>query len=157
MERKEAILRFATAEDLDPITTMSVRMNEASNYNLPFNYAHARKYVWAYIGADEADIILADVDGEMMGGAMITESLEFHDQPFCYVGKFWLLPASRHTNAARQVMLAMLNWAKEHKCSHIFITATAGLDDKQQRLFINLMKRGGLEESGPVMFKRIEP
>ena len=47
-------------------------------------------------------------------------------------------------------------WAKEKNCSHLFVTATAELHEMEQRLFINLMKKYGLVERGPVLSLKME-
>ena len=49
-----------------------------------------------------------------------------------------------------------LDWAKEKDCSYIFVTATANLAEKEQQLFINLMKKFGLREGGPVLSLKME-
>jgi hypothetical protein len=49
-----------------------------------------------------------------------------------------------------------LKWSKEQYCSHLFVTATAELAEKEQQLFINLMKKSGLVERGPVLSLKME-
>ena len=82
--------------------------------------------------------------------------MEYHDKPFCYIGKFFVFLSGRRTDASRKLITYALKWAKEQDCTHIFVTATAGLDKKEQQLFINLMKKSGLVECGPVLSLKVE-
>ncbi len=144
-------LRTAKQEDLSSLVDLAEEANKESDYRLPFHRDSAAKYLWGYIKSPECDIILGSLDDKFAGGVMLAYSNEFHKEPFCYVGKFWVLPNARRSHLARFLLSATLEWAKEKKCSHVFATATAGLDEKEQRLFINLMKRSGFVDKGPVL------
>ncbi len=148
---KESVLSTATKDDLYPLVDVCEQANRESDFNLPFHKENSTQYLWEYIIHPTCDILICKVEGAIAGGVMIAESKEFHEKAFCYVSKFWVLPEFRRSNAARVLLKAALDWALEKSCSHVFVTATAGLDEKEQRLFINLMKRAKFKEEGPVL------
>ncbi len=145
-------LRLAEKVDIYPLVDMSEEATKESGYKLPFSRYEATNYLWQYINHPECDIILGDYKGALAGVSMLAYSSEFHEKPFCYVAKFWVLPSARRTRMARDLLNASLKWAVEKECSHVFVTAAAGLDEKEQRLFINLMKRVGFKDEGPMLW-----
>jgi GNAT superfamily N-acetyltransferase len=144
-------IRMAQNDDLYPLVGIAMEGNQESSYGLGFNEKNATEYTWGYIDDPDRDIIVAEHDGEIVGGAMVATSLEYHDSPFCYVCKFWVSLAGRMSGISRAIMSTVLVWAKDHGCSHVFLTATAGLDAREQKLFINLAKKFGFIEEGPVL------
>lgn len=152
---KKVNIRKAVAEDLNELLYFADRSNDESSYKVKFCAKASRAFFKTHLDHPVADIYVAEYEGSIVGGVMMAYSLEFHEQPFCYVNKFWVSPMARGSDAGRQLLQAVLTWAKHYNCSHVFTTATAGLDEKNQQLFINLMKKGGMKEDGPVLFVSI--
>jgi len=145
-------IRVAKAEDLYPIVEFSRECNAESGYGLLFNEDNAKDYSWAHIYNSGSDIIVAaEEDGKIIGLVMLGASLEYHNSPFCYIMKFWVGKEGRSTGVARQLIHCAVMWATEEKCTHIFVTATAGLESREQQLFINLVKKFNFVEGGPVL------
>lgn len=149
-------VRLAELEDTSELVELTAEANKESNYGLAYNKDHAFKYLYDYIRNEDADILVAEKYDEIIGFVMMGRSFEFHDKPFGYIGKFWVFASGRRTSAGRNLMSHSLEWAKEKDCSHLFVTATAELDEKEQQLFINLMKKSGLVERGPVLSLKME-
>ena len=149
-------VRLAELDDASELVDCTREGNEESNYGLAYNNDNAFKYLYNYIKYDDSDILVAEKDDEIVGFAMLGKSYEFHDKPFGYIGKFWVFASGRRTDAGRNLISHALKWAKEQDCSHLFVTATAELAEKEQQLFINLMKKSGLVERGPVLSLKME-
>lgn len=149
------VIRSVEDTELDAVVDICEAGVEETKLDVSFDRETARNWLWTYMQSAEADILVADMDGDLVGGVMVVESNEIFTQPMCYMAKFWVLPAGRRSRAARDLMKATVDWAEERNCSHIYCTATADLDDREQRLFINLMKRTGFQEKGPVLSKGI--
>ena len=143
-------------DDASEILDCTIEANQESEYDLPFNKDNAFRYIYDYAHYVDSDILVAEYDEEIVGVVFIGKSTEFHDKPFCYIGKFWVFLSGRRTDAGRRLMDSALDWAKEKDCSYIFVTATANLAEKEQQLFINLMKKFGLREGGPVLSLKME-
>ena len=149
-------VRLAELDDAGELTELGFEANKESHYGLAYNKENAFKYFYDYIGYENSDILVAEKDDEIIGLVLVGKSLEFHDKPFGYIGKFWVFTSGRRTDAGRNLISHALKWAKEKDCSHLFVTATAELPEKEQQLFINLMKKSGLIERGPVLSLRME-
>ncbi len=151
LEDSTVIIRCATKDELDLLVDISESINSESSHAFTFNRENARTHIWQFLASPDWDIIVAEVDGEIVGGVMLSENMEFHDEPLCYVCKFWVLPGARSTRVGAMLAEAMVGWAREHQCTDMFVTATAGLDAKNQRAFVWLMSRQGFKECGPVL------
>jgi len=149
-------IRPADAIELDTLVEVVAHAIEESQLNVELDYQAARDFLWLYMNDNETSVLVADQDGDIVGAVMLAEAKEFFIKPLCYVCKFWVLPKGRRTTAARQLLQAVKEWASERQCSHIFVTATADLDAREQRLFINLMKRSGFSADGPVLRLKME-
>jgi len=143
-------IRLATLDDLEELLEIADNFISETEYDIVYSRKHSANHYSQYISIPQADIILA-VEDRIVGVVLIGASSEFQEQPFCYIAKFFVHPEGRRTPAARLLNDAIKIWAKFHDCSHIFVTATAGLNDREQRLFINLMKKAGYKEQGPCM------
>ncbi len=145
------VIRSVEDTELDAVVDICEAGVEETNLDVSFDRETARNWLWTYMQSVEADILVADMDGDLVGGVMLAESAEIFKKPMCYMAKFWVLPEGRRTSAARELLKASVAWAKERDCSHLYVTATADLDEREQRLFINLMKRAGFTDKGPVL------
>ena len=85
-----------------------------------------------------------------------SNAIDYHNKPFCYIMKFWVGLEGRKTRAARKLLESAVAWGRSEDCTHIFVTATAGLDSREQKLFINLVKKAGFVEGGPVLTLGLE-
>jgi len=152
--------RPATHDDLAVMLLGAREANAESNWNLTWNQDYAEQYLSALIDSPHTDAIVIEVEGVMRpviaGASFVAASYEFHDEPLCYVCKFWILPAYRRGDLSTKLTQSTIDWANDHGCSHIFTTATAGLDRVQQSLFVRLMKRHGFDDVGPVMQLSLE-
>jgi len=149
-------VRLAELDDTSELVERTTEANKESNYGLGYNNDNAFKYLYNYIKYEDSDILVAEKDDEIIGFVMMGKSFEFHDKPFGYISKFWVFASGRRTDAGRNLISNALKWAKEQDCSHLFVTATAELAEKEQQLFINLMKKSGLVERGPVLSLKME-
>jgi len=145
------ILRTATEHDLQALVEMVEDANAESRFVGQVDIESAREYLREFIIYDDREIVVADDNGEVIGAIILAVSKEFWTQPLCYVIKFWVLPEGRRTNAARLLLDYIFEYAQDHDCLAVYSTATAELEDREQRLFVNLLKRNGFRDCGPTM------
>lgn len=150
--QKLAMVRLGTFEDLNALIGMAATFAGESTWSgVQFDYDKARRHLKLYLESPNADVLVAEVNGKIIGAVLVAASLEFHVLPFCYVAKFYVAPEGRRTAAGRELAEAIKRWAQANGCTHAFVTATAGLSPLEQKLFVNLMAAAGFKESGPVM------
>lgn len=144
-------LRPATEHDLTEMVEIAINANAESRFVGEVDIEAAREYLRDFMIYDDRQIVVADNGGEIVGGVILALSKEIWAQPLCYVIKFWVLPAGRRTNASRLLVDYIFEVANDHDCLAVYSTATAELDDREQRLFVNLLKRSGFRDCGPTM------
>lgn len=145
------VLRTATEHDLQALVEMVEDANAESRFVGDVDVENARDYLRDFIIYDDRKIVVADDEGEVIGALILALSHEFWTQPLCYVIKFWVLPEGRRTNTARLLLDYIFEYAEENNCLAVYATATAELEDREQKLFVNLLKRNGFKECGPTM------
>jgi len=149
-------IRPADTIELDLLVELLGEAVTETRLEVEFDREATRDFLWIYMSEAEAEILVVDADGEIVGWAMLAEAREFFKQPLCYIAKFWVLPGGRRTVAGRDLLKSVIAWAEDRNCTHIFGTATAGLDKREQQLFINLMAKQGFFDAGPTLCKRLE-
>ena len=143
--------RPATIEDVDYIVENTEAMNAESKWQMEWSTDMARSYIEWAITTETTDILMAARDGVPVGGAIVAASWEFHTRPLCYVCKFWVVREHRRGDVSHAIVKDILQWSQERDCTHIFTTATAGLNKVEQMLFIRLFKAHGFDAVGPTL------
>ena len=141
----------AEPEDLDLLCDLFEGFCQETSYDVEFSGTAARQYLWGFITQPIGAVLVSYKDGEMMGCVMVMSSLEFQVMPFCYIAKFYVHPKGRGTGISRALLGAAIDWARNMTCDMMFVTATAGLTEKQQQLFVNLMTGAGFKDAGPCL------
>jgi GNAT superfamily N-acetyltransferase len=142
--------RLATADDVPTILTMAEQFVRESGYGMRFDADHATDYLLTLLAHPDALVMVADG-----GFCTACVSLDWCDAPICYVEKLYLMPSARGSGIARSFVAAVVEFARQHGCSHVFATATAGLGDQVERLFINLFKKYGFHTCGAAVCRSL--
>jgi len=143
--------RAGTVGDIDFILDRAEDMNAESDWNLSWSRDVGRQYLTSLVENDTSDILIVERDHVLVAGAFVAASYEFHLQPLCYVCKFWVVKEHRRGDVSNILVKDILQWAKVRNCSHVFTTATAGLNKVEQMLFVRLMKSHGFDNVGPTL------
>lgn len=146
---------IAGFDDIPDLIALAYEANEESSYGWGFDSTTARDYLAQYLKHEEADILLALINNQVVGATIICQSVEFDVTPVAYLNKFWVSKEGRRTPAARLLMDCAIKWAEGKECGSLFVTATAGLASIEQKLFTNLLAKVGFEHVGPVMMVEI--
>ena len=145
--------RFAYDKDVDALIEGFREAHNESAFKGEFDVEMARNYISHFLNMRYSKFRIAVQDDEILGGVMMAASYEWCRQPLAYVIKFWVFKKGRKTRAARLLMDYVDQFAKEYDCSAIYATATAELDDREQKLFENLFHRNGFVDVGATLKK----
>ena len=143
--------RAGTVGDIDFILDRAEDMNAESDWDLSWSRDVGRQYLTSLVESLTTDILLVEVDHVPVAGAFVAASYEFHLQPLCYVCKFWVVKEHRRGDVSNILVNDIRQWAADRNSSHIFTTATAGLNRVEQMLFVRLMKSHGYDDVGPTL------
>ena len=145
------MIRDAIAEDLEPMCNLARRFVAESNLPLTFDYDATRKLFWEAINNEESIFIVAVEEGMIAGVIM-----GYMDRDFCveynaYITKVYVEKEFRGVVSAKHLITAFE--AKVKKSSLIFASATAGIDERIEKLFVNLFKKSGYSVLGRILVK----
>ena len=146
-------LRFAYEKDIDLLIEGFREAHGESAFKGEFDVEMARNYISNFLNMRYSKFRIAVQDDEILGGVMMAASYEWCRQPLAYVVKFWVFKKGRRTRAARLLMDYVDQFAKEYDCSAIYATATAELDNREQKLFENLFHRNDFVDVGATLRK----
>jgi GNAT superfamily N-acetyltransferase len=151
----DVTVRTATSADMGWLVTIGAHFTAETNWDVEFDATRAKEHFQLYIDTEGMDILVAEVNGELVGGVIVAAQYEFLTRPFGYVMKFFVMPSSRSLSITLKLISAMKDYFRVFNCSHVYLTATAGLSEREAKAFIKIMKRSGFEESGPVMWLKL--
>ena len=143
-------VRLATAADIPAVLAMAEAFVRESDYGMEFDQERAAAYLALLVDHPEAAIFF---DDENPGAVIVTVQHAWCKRPECYVEKMFLMPAARGSGVARTLVVAAVEFARQHNCSHIFATATAGMGETVGQLYANLFRKFDFTGCGPVLVR----
>ena len=144
------IIRPAEEADLPQILSVTEQGTRESAFAGTYDRERTTDYVRTHMYWDDAAVIVAIDDNEkLVGGFIAVTGYEMWAERLCGLSKFWVL--QRRTNTARLLVQALIDFSEDRECMSIYVSATAQLAQKEQKLFENLLTRAGFDHAGAVM------
>ena len=145
------MIRDAKEEDLDQLCDMARRFVEESNLPYTFSPELTRELLWDTI-CGEDNILLVDSHDDILAGAI----MGYMERDFCveysaYITKMYVEKEFRGIIATKQLISAFEKRVGD--ACVIFASATAGIDERTEKLFVNLFKKSGYIVLGRIMVK----
>ena len=147
-------VRLATSADIPAVLAMAEVFVGESSYGMAFDQQRSAEYLAMLI--DRPDVLVL-IDDDVQSGVIASVCHDWCAQPCCYVEKLFLMPAARGTGVARSLVAAVVEFARQHDCSHVFSTATAGLGEQVEKLFTNLFRKFGFSGCGQTLCLSLRP
>ena len=149
------MIRRATSEDVQKLCWMARRFIEESK--LPFTYDYSVSFnTFTHYINDGCCIILVDEDeGDLCGGIMGSVDRDFCHETVAYITKMYVEQEFRGLGSARGLVESFETEAKCLGASIVFASATAGMGDRVEKLFVRLFEKYGFEKLGRVVMKEI--
>ena len=149
------IIRKATQRDLLYLVPMSRRFVEESSLPLTFDVEATTSYLTSVMESENTIILVEDDDGVITGGILGSVDQDFCRESCAYVIKMYVETEFRGLGSARALVEAFQDEAKKLGASIIFASATAGMGDRVERLYVKLFERYGFSTLGRVLYKEI--
>lgn len=148
-------LRLAVLDDLPALVAAAVEANGESAFVGEFSQPAAEDYYKYFIGQGGRETVIAEQDGAFLGAILLAASWEYWTRPMGYICKIWVTKAGRRTRAARDLFAYADAWSVRNDCLALYVTSTAELNAKEQRLFENLLSRSGYSPVGQTFKKGV--
>ena len=140
-------IRKAEEKDIPQLKALAKTFIEESKYPYTYSEAVVEINIRTYLSTPLVDFIVAELDGKILGGFILVHAFDWAPEKTTYMSKFFISPECRGTEAAR----ALAKEAVRLRQGIMFITSTAGIDDRKDRMFENLFKREGFAECGKAL------
>lgn len=138
------IIRRAEEKDIPGIKKLAESFISESKYPYTYNEQVVEITIKTWLVCREADFIVAEENGEILGGFIIVHYPDWTPETTTYMVKFFVSPEARGLDVGR----ALAKEAVRLRRGIMFITSTGGIDDRKDRMFENLFKREGFAECG---------
>jgi GNAT superfamily N-acetyltransferase len=146
------LIRDAIAEDLEPMCNLARRFVAETNMPLTFDYDATRALFWGAIHDEESIFIVAVEDGIIAGVIMGYVEKDFCVEYSAYITKLYIEKEFRGLVGAKHLIAAFEEKVKG-RASLIYASATAGIDDRIEKLFVNLFQKSGYSVLGRILLK----
>lgn len=151
------MIRPAQASDADAFHHLAAMYIAESGQGRQYSVRNTQA-AFDYLLQDSGSLLLV-LEGRqsLAGGTIVQIDRAFTTDPVAVITMFYVAPAYRGTPAARLLMKAVVEWADNLSCSHVFASASAELPGDATQMFINLCRKHGFVPGGPVLSRRIAP
>lgn len=150
------MIRDAIPEDLDQICNLG--RNFVADTNLPYTFDlnRTRNFLWQAIHDDDYIILVDERKNIITGGIM-----GYTDRDFCveYNAYIKILYVEREFTLFRGLIAMDLIRAFEERvkqASFIFTSATSGIDERTEKIVVNLFEKSGYSVLGRTLIKHRE-
>ncbi len=149
------MIRRASAADFEALAGLARRFTAESGLPVNFDEDRARQTLWRAIHSPDVVVLLDDIDGVIAGAAMMTFEAEWTREVLAYVVKFYVERELRGLGSARSLVAALVAEARARDARLLFASATAGLGERVERLYVRLFERAGFGVLGRIVMKEL--
>ena len=145
------MIRDAEPKDLDQLCDLAERFIKESQLPYTYDPVLTRKHYWEAIH-DEELIIILDVQEDIVAGIVMGYvSKDFCVESSAYLTKFYVEKEFRGIIKAKDLIEAFEERTKEAVIT--FASATSGIGERTEKLFVRLFERSGYYSLGRIMAK----
>lgn len=142
----------AKPEHLPEMLRLVEGLVQESGYKITFDADYVEAMFKAGMDNPETCLIISvDDGGDVVGGALMEVGRLWTREQWGFVQGFLVEPSRRGSRAAREIVAELVAFASDAGLSHVFTSSTAMVNPKVTRLYVNLFKRFGFNEAGPVL------
>ena len=149
------IIRKANRDDLPFLIPMSRRFVKESSLPLTFDVDATTSYLTSMMDGKDTIVLVEDDDGIITGGILGSVGQDFCCESCAYVIKMYVEAEFRGLGTARALVEAFQDEAKKLGASVVFASATAGMGDRVEKLYVRLFERYGYTILGRILYKEI--
>ena len=149
------LIRKANLSDIPALIPMSRRFVEESSLPFTFDVKITIAYLTSVMESENSIVLVEDDNGIITGGILGAVEQDFCRELSAYVIKMYVESEFRGLGTARALVEAFQDEAKKMGASIIFASATAGMGDRIEKLYVKLFERYGYSILGHVLCKEI--
>ena len=128
------MIRKAIPDDLYPLVDMAKRFVDETNLPYTFSEEITRQTLWEGIHDESAIMLVDERDGVIAGAIMGYSGKDFCVEESAYITKMYVEKEFRGLRTSMNLIEAFEN---EAKGMLIFTSATAGISEKIEKMYVN--------------------
>jgi len=145
------LIRNAEEKDLYPLCEMARRFVAETNLPVTFDLDITRNILWEGINNKDS-ILIVDTEDEIITGAV----MGYMDRDFCkeytaYLSKLYIEKEFRGLRVSLNLITAFEQATEKAKLT--FTSATAGIDERVEKMYVRLFEKAGYSVLGRVLVK----
>jgi len=145
------LIRDAEPKDLDQLCDLAKRFIEETQLPYTYDPELTRQHYWEAIN-DEESIIILDVQEDIVAGIVMGYvSKDFCVESSAYLTKLYVEKEFRGIIKVKDLVSAFEERVKEAVI--IYASATSGIGERTETLFVRLFERSGYHVLGRIMAK----
>lgn len=145
------MIRNAEPKDLDQLCDLAERFIAESDLPYTYDPVLTRQHFWEAIHEDETIIILAVEEDIVAGIVMGYVARDFCVESSAYLTKLYVEKEFRGIIGAKHLIAAFEEATKEAVIT--FASATGGVGDEIEKIFVNLFEKSGYSVLGRILIK----
>lgn len=140
-------------EDLDQLCALAMRFVDETELPLTYSEEHTRRTLWAAMHDDDCILLVWEANDVLAGAVLGLVESDFYNELCAYVTKFYVEREFRGLSVSKDLLKAFDVTAAEKGASVIFASATAGMSEGIEKLYVRLFERQGYNVLGRVLVK----
>ncbi len=133
------VIRPANIYDIANLCTLAQQFVIENKWDYTFSKENAERSFYNYMFSGETDVFVCDLDGVLVGFALVAIDVDFHNEKMGYVSKFYVCKEHRGKSIGRKLIEYCCEWFDKHGCVTSHATETGNIGEN--KLFSNLLKK----------------
>lgn len=151
----DPVIRDATIDDIPRLLSLAERFVKESELPFTFDIDVSNAHFTYVIEDKEYIFIVEEDDGVITGGIMGALDQDFCKETSAYITKMYVEKELRGFGTSRDLVEAFQARAEMLGASAIFASATAGMGERVEQLYVKLFQRYGYKVLGRVLVKEL--
>lgn len=149
------VIREAVAADFEPLVSLARNFTRESGLPFTFNEVRARETIWSHIHYPEVDFIVETDEDVLTGCAVVTYDADYYNETCAYVEKLFVHKEFRGRGTSDNIIRGILGFAEKRDARVVFASATAGMGERIEKLYVRLFERHGFNVLGRIIMRKI--
>ena len=149
------MIRKAEERDYEQLVSLARIFTVESDLPLTYNEARTRKTIWEAMHRSDTDLLVSEQDDVVNGAALVIYEAQYYDETCAYVDKLFVHKELRGYGVADELLEEALAKCHERNVRLIFASATAGMGERVEKLYVRLFERHGFFVLGRIIMRAL--
>lgn len=149
------MIRKAEEQDYEQIVSLGEVFTAESNLPLTYNESRARQTIWSAMHSADIDLLVSEEGGVINGTAIVIYEAQYYNETCAYVDKLFVHKELRGYAVSDELLEGVLESCHGRGVKIVFASATAGMGDRIEKLYVRLFERHGFSVLGRIIMRTL--